>query len=108
MRAQEHFVTPTLTETTSLSTAEAMACGNAVVATPAGYIEDYVNHKENGLLFDKHDNFMLSKYLDGLLSDPEERERLGHNAVKTARSVFQWDNTAEHIDAVLQRCLSRS
>jgi glycosyltransferase involved in cell wall biosynthesis len=118
VRAQEHvehyvsafdiFVTPTLTETTSLSTAEAMACGNAVVATPAGYIEDYVNHKENGLLFDKHDNFMLSKYLDGLLSDPEERERLGHNAVKTARSVFQWDNTAEHIDAVLQRCLSRS
>lgn len=95
------FVTPTLTETTSLSTAEAMACGNAVVATPAGYIEDYINHGENGLLFDKQDNYMLSEYLKDLLDDKEKQQRLGENANHTAKEIFQWDTTATKIQDIL-------
>ena len=95
------FVTSTLTETTSLSTAEAMACGNAVIATPAGYIKDYIDHADNGLLFDKQDNYMLSEYLSTLLDDPEERQRLGSNAHETATDIFQWEKTATKIQAIL-------
>lgn len=95
------FVTSTLTETTSLSTAEAMACGNAVVATPAGYIEDYINHGENGLLFDKQDNYMLSEFLNDLLDGEDRQRRLGSNAATTAKKTFQWDKTASKIQEIL-------
>ena len=100
------FVTPTLTETTSLSTAEAMACGNAVIATPAGYIEDYINHGENGLLFDKQDNYMLSEYLRDLLDDKDKRIRLGRDANLTAKEIFQWNTTATRIQDILKDHLS--
>lgn len=101
VQALDIYVSTSLTETTSLSTAEAMACGKPVIATPAGYIEDYVEHGENGLIFDYEDNYELSHHLNDLLNDADERQRLGENAHRTARETFNWENTADEIQDVL-------
>lgn len=101
VQAFDIYVSTSLTETTSLSTAEAMACGKPVVATPAGYVEDYVSHGINGLLFDFEDNYALTKHLERLLDNEDERDELGIQAHRTATNIFQWDRTADEIETVL-------
>ena len=51
LQAMDIFVMPSLIETNSLATMEAMSTGCAVVATPVGSIPEYVIHKTNGLIF---------------------------------------------------------
>jgi len=46
---------PSLTETSSISTLEAMSCGLPVIATPVGSIPDYIYNRKNGLIFEKKD-----------------------------------------------------
>jgi glycosyltransferase involved in cell wall biosynthesis len=101
VQALDVYVTTTLTETTSLSTAEAMACGKPVIATPAGYIEDYIEHGSNGYLIDFKDHYSLSALLNELIDHKDRRRRIGREAHKTAKQVFNWDTTAERINGVL-------
>ena len=49
LKAMDIFVMPSLTETTSLATLEAMACGLPVIATKVGYIKNYLVRNHNGL-----------------------------------------------------------
>ena len=91
-----------LTETANLSTLEAMSCGVAVVATPVGYVKEYVKDKKNGLLFNKKNSFSLYKKLELLKNSPELRKELGKNARKTVMEKFSWKNTVEKIKEVLE------
>ena len=49
LKAMDIFVMPSLTETTSLATLEAMACGLPVIATKVGYIKNYLVKNHNGI-----------------------------------------------------------
>ena len=42
LRAMDIFIMPSLTETTSLATLEAMSCGLPVIATQVGFIKNYL------------------------------------------------------------------
>jgi glycosyltransferase involved in cell wall biosynthesis len=53
LQAMDIYVMPSLTETSSLSTMEAMSCGIAVVSTPVGYIKGYIKNNYNGFFFNK-------------------------------------------------------
>ena len=44
---------PSLTETTSLATLEAMSCGLPVIASKVGFIKDYIAKGHNGIFFPK-------------------------------------------------------
>jgi glycosyltransferase involved in cell wall biosynthesis len=59
---------------------EAMACERAVVATEVGGIPDVLHHQETGLLVPPGDATSLAEALLALLSDPEQRGRLGQAA----------------------------
>jgi 1,2-diacylglycerol 3-alpha-glucosyltransferase len=52
-QAMDTYVLPSLVETTSLTTMEAMATGLPVIVTPVGFIKEYLNDGVNGLLFPK-------------------------------------------------------
>ena len=61
LKAMDVFVIPSLTETTSLVTLEAMATGLPVIATKVGFIKSYIIKGYNGLFFSRNNATMLSR-----------------------------------------------
>ena len=106
IQAMDVYVLPSFTETSSLSTLEAMACETAVIATKVGFVKDYINDGENGLFFRQQHAYDLSKKLETLYQDSKLRSKLGRNARKTVMEKFKWQNTADGImraiDEILQ------
>jgi len=47
------YVLPSLTETTSLSTMEAMSCGAVPVTTPVGHLKEYIVEGKMDFCLDK-------------------------------------------------------
>lgn len=72
-------------EGTSLSCLEALASGNAVIASNVGGLPDLVLSGFNGLLIEPNVN-SLREALHTLLRDPELRQRIAKNGVEVARS----------------------
>ncbi|HII71157.1 TPA: glycosyltransferase family 4 protein [Candidatus Woesearchaeota archaeon] len=102
-QAMDIYVLPSLTETTSLTTMEAMSCGVPVVVTSVGYIPEYVKHKENGMLFPPKNVERLILLLEMLIKDPEMRVQIGRRARATMQEHYSWDMTAKRIAEVLDR-----
>ncbi|MBI5003309.1 glycosyltransferase family 4 protein [Candidatus Woesearchaeota archaeon] len=101
LQAMDIYVLPSLTETTSLSTLEAMACGIAVIATPVGYVKEYIKERYNGMLFPFKNSLVLSLKINLLLENEKLREKIAKNGRKTVEEKFQWIKTAEKIKKVL-------
>ncbi len=95
------FVLPSLTETSSLATMEAMATSLAVVVTPVGSIKEYIRDKWNGLIFPKQNPYVLSLKLEYLINNPELRKKLGENARKTIQGNYTWDRTIDRLREIL-------
>src|SRR3989338_6191704 len=95
------YVLPSLTETTSLSTMEAMSCGIAVISTKVGYVQHYIEDRHNGLFFPVRNSYVLKLKIEQLLAEDDTRKRLGDNARKTIIKSFSWNKTVEDIDKVL-------
>lgn len=81
-------VVPSLaSEGTSLSVAEAMACGCAVVATAIGGITNMIIDGYNGRLCMPTVED-LEKSIEEVISDRDLRKRISENAYETARNAF--------------------
>ena len=102
LHAMDIYVLPSLTETTSLSTLEAMSCELPVVVTPVGYVKQYVQEKENGMFFPFKNSLVLSMKLEMLIKNKKLREALGKNGRKTVEKYFTWKKTAEGILKALE------
>ena len=101
LQAMDVFVSPSLTETSSLATMEAMACGLPVIVTPVGNIPEYVMHEKNGLFFGRRDVEDLAKKIEFLLQHPDESAKLGAAARRTIEQNYQWDATAGRITELI-------
>ena len=101
LKAMDVFVMPSLTETTSLATLEAMSTGLPVIATRVGFIKSYIIKNHNGLFFPRNSAGMLSVKISKLLKDREYRERLGQNARKTVAYGFSWERSINRIKRIL-------
>jgi len=101
LRAMDIFVLPSLTETSSLATMEAMACGLPVITTPVGFVKEYIRDKKNGMSFPFKNSLVLSMKINMLLENEELRHYLGENARKTIVENFRWKNTIERIKELL-------
>ncbi len=103
LQAMDIYVLPSLTETTSLSTLEAMSCGLPVVVTSLPALKKYIVDKKNGLLFPKENWLVLRKKLEILLQKPHQRFDLGQQARKTVIKKYSWDVTVRKIKDVLEK-----
>jgi glycosyltransferase involved in cell wall biosynthesis len=88
------FVLPSLTETSSLSTMEAMACKLPVIVTDVGNISSYVLDGHNGFIIQKRDSETLSWHLRHLM-DRELRRVFGRNGRETIRKCRNWSQTVK-------------
>ncbi len=103
LRAMDIFVMPSLTETTSLATLEAMSTGLPVIATKVGFIKKYVIKDYNGTFFPRESPHHLSMKLNMLLENASLREKLGKNARKTIAYSFSWERSINKIKRILLR-----
>lgn len=82
---------PTIaSEGTSLSCLEAMASGNAVIATYVGGLSDLIINKHNGLLIEPSAQALKNAIID-LLESKKLRTKIGKNAAITAKSFCYKD-----------------
>ncbi|MBN2457966.1 glycosyltransferase family 4 protein [Candidatus Woesearchaeota archaeon] len=103
LQAMDIYVLPSLTETTSLGTMEAMSCELAVITTKVGYIKEYIEERENGMLFPFGNSMRLAMKIQLLIDNPELRQRLGKNARITIQNRFNWEKTAEELTEIIGR-----
>jgi glycosyltransferase involved in cell wall biosynthesis len=101
LHAMDVYVQPSLTETTSLTVLEAMACGLPVVSSRVGFVKHYIKDNQNGLFFDNQSAYDLTKKLQRLHDDRMLRVKLCVEARKTPVEQFDWEKTAMGIKAVL-------
>ncbi len=102
-QASDVFVLPSLTETTSLSTLEAMSCGLPVIVTKVGFIRSYIKNNVNGMFFPQKNSLVLSMKIEKLINNKGLRSFLGGNARKTIKNSFSWEETAKKIISILKR-----
>lgn len=100
LQAMDIYVMPSLTETSSLSTMEAMACGLAVVTTKVGLFSLYIRDKVNGCYFPRENDLVLSMKLSWLIENQKGREEMGKKARQTMVEGYQWKTTVEKIKKI--------
>ncbi len=103
LKAMDIFVMPSLTETTSLATLEAMASGLPVIATRIGFMQNYITAGYNGAFFRGDNPLLLAAKISKLLKEKELRLRLGGNARRTVAYSFSWDRSISKIKRILLR-----
>jgi len=108
LQAMDIYVLPSLTETSSLSTMEAMSSGCACISTPVGYVKDYIIEGYNGMFFPPEQPYVLSRKIEALLDEPEKIKKIGENARKTMVNEYAWSRTIEEIEAGLDELASMS
>ncbi len=96
------YCMPSLTETTSLSTLEAMSTELPIITTGVGFIKDYVKDDFNGYLFKKRDSYDLAKQIEKLLKHSELRQIFGKRSRDIVIKNFDWSTTISHLIAFLQ------
>jgi 1,2-diacylglycerol 3-alpha-glucosyltransferase len=101
LKAMDIFVMPSLTETTSLATLEAMATGLPIIATKVGFIKRYIIKNYNGVFFPRESPTHLTLKLEMLLSEKHLQEKLGKNARKTVAYSFSWERSINKIRKLL-------
>jgi len=101
LQAMDIYVLPSLTETSSLSTMEAMAVGLPVLVTPVGNIRKYVTDLKNGMFFARQDVGELTGDLKYLLEHPKIRNKLGRAARQTILKDYSWKDTSDKIKKIL-------
>jgi len=102
-QAMDLFIMPSLTETTSLATLEAMATGLTVVSTKVGYIKTYIKDRINGFFFPKENAYVLSKKIEILLKNDEMRKEVGKRARQTTIKDFSWNKTINNIRKSIEK-----
>jgi glycosyltransferase involved in cell wall biosynthesis len=102
LQAMDIYVLPSYTETTSLSTLEAMACEIPVIVTPVGEMNNYIINEVNGFKFEKENSYDLCVKIRRLLDSPELRSRIGKTGRETVIGRFNWNTTIKNIKDILR------
>lgn len=86
--AADVFVIPSLQDNLPNTVLEAMACGTPVVGFDVGGIPEMVQHGRTGLLVQPNDAAQLGDAIVQLLTDADQRDRLGRNSRRAAVHRF--------------------
>jgi glycosyltransferase involved in cell wall biosynthesis len=102
LKLMDVFVMPSLTETTSLATLEAMATGLPVIVTKVGFMRKYIVKNHNGVFFPRNSPTMLAAKIEKMLNDNKFSKKLSKNARKTVAYSFSWERSINKIKRLLQ------
>lgn len=100
--AMDVFVMPSQTETSSLSTLEAMASGLPCVAHDVGCLKDYIASSINSVLVPLHSSEEFVSKILQLLQEGSLRKKMGEEAFKTMQTRLTWEECAETLSTILK------
>jgi glycosyltransferase involved in cell wall biosynthesis len=87
---------------------EAMAVGAPVVASRVGGVEELINNREDGFLFESENSEELASIIMMLLSDREGAAEVGSRAREKVSKRFRFDETVAQIESLYTRLLSKA
>jgi glycosyltransferase involved in cell wall biosynthesis len=70
---------------------ESMAFGKAVITTNIGSNREVIRNNYNGVLIEPNDSYGLAEAITRLLSDQQQRKRIGEAARKFIKNNFDWE-----------------
>jgi glycosyltransferase involved in cell wall biosynthesis len=85
--------------------AEAMAFGRPVVSTRVSGIPELVEEERSGLLVEERDPDALAAALARIADDPDLARRLGRNAARRVREVFDLGRNVDELVGLFRRYL---
>lgn len=91
-------IIPSLEESFGVSALEAMACGNPLICSAVGGLQEIVTHNKNGILVPPKDEHAFAEQMISLLENPELRKKLGTEA---RRHVIEKYNLAENTEQTI-------
>lgn len=96
------FALPTVYDTFSMATLEAMACGLPVIVSRAAGVAEILSPDNDSLVLERADDVnLLAQHLTRLMRDRDLRGRLGDQARRTAER-HSWDEVAKATLVVYQ------
>jgi len=96
---------PSSSETGSITTLEAMACGKAVIASNISPMNEYIDDGVSGLLVENEEQFY--DYCRDLVQDPVLMQRMGKNAQEKAKQYDQ-ERVFNDMEAIYNRVISKA
>jgi len=90
-QAADIYAHPTQIDTFPTSILEAMACGNAIIASNAGGISEQIDDHKTGLLVPIGNSEKFANSLEYLINDENICLQLGENAIKKAKKYYDLD-----------------
>jgi glycosyltransferase involved in cell wall biosynthesis len=102
------FCLPSHTEGFPISVLEAMACGNAIVATSVGDVPEMLEQGRAGVLVPPGDIPALAAAISRLLEDPGERARLSASARSRAERVYAQDEMVRKLYRIYAEASARA
>ncbi len=102
------FVLPSLNEALSNSLMEAMACGCPAIASDVGGNPELIEHRVNGLLFERRNAAALADALRCLIQDPALGQKFAKVAEGRIREKFSRQVSARRMGEVYESFLDGS
>ncbi|MCK4969973.1 MAG: glycosyltransferase family 4 protein, partial [Thermoplasmata archaeon] len=98
-------VLPSFSEGMPYALLEGMAAGKPVIASDVSGMNELVDHRTNGLLYDINDGDALADAMLRLSRDPAERARMGGNGRELICSSFSRERWLEDTVRVYEKAL---
>ena len=98
--AADVFVLPSEYEAFGIVLLEAMACKVPCIGTRVGGVPEVIREGVDGLLVEYQDSRGLARAMIRLLSDFEERERMGEAGRERVQREFTWKSVVDRIEDV--------
>jgi glycosyltransferase involved in cell wall biosynthesis len=102
----DFFVLPSLTEGTSMSLLEAMACGVPVIATAVGATPDVLENGRFGYLLKGTDVDSIRRGLDAAVGDPHGAMTMASGGRDRVCAHFSGAAVASCYEGIYQRCVA--
>lgn len=99
--ASDIYVSPSLSDGTSVSLLEAMACGLPVVVTDVDAIMEWVTDGVNGFVVPKRNSLMLAQKIIELIREENLRKSFGKENRRIAEHRASWQNTMKAFEIAL-------
>lgn len=108
LNIMEVFLLTSLSEGTSVSLLEAMACGVPAIVTNIGGNPSIVNDGENGFLVEPKNVSDIAKKLLILLESDDVRNKMGIKASETVRQYYALDKMIEKYDDIYKHAVFKT